>query len=58
MEKERFYSPNEIAEHFNVKPNTVRKWITQGKLKAIKLGDIWRVSESDLKDFIKTNQDK
>lgn len=53
MENERFYSPNEISEKFNLKPNTVRKWINEGKLKAIKLGDIWRVSETSLQEFIK-----
>jgi excisionase family DNA binding protein len=56
MEKEKFYSPKEIADHFNIKPDTVRKWIKQGKIKAIKLGDIWRISETDLNKFIKTNQ--
>jgi len=52
----KYYSPEEIAEHFNLKPGTVRKWIREGKLKAVKLGHLWRVREDDLKNFI--NQDK
>jgi excisionase family DNA binding protein len=58
MEKEKFYSPKEIADHYNIKPDTVRKWIKQGKIKAIKLGDIWRVEEADLATFIKFNKNK
>lgn len=52
MEHEKYYSPNEIAEKFNLKSNTVRKWINQGRLKAIKLGDVWRIPESALQEFI------
>jgi len=48
-----YYSPEEIAEHYNLKPATVRKWIREGKLKAVKLGHLWRVKEEDLKDFVK-----
>lgn len=51
-----YYSPEEIAEHYNLKPGTVRKWIRDGNLKAVKLGHLWRVKEEDLNEFI--NQDK
>lgn len=57
MEKE-YYSPQEIAEKFNLKPRTVANWIRQGKLKAIKLGDLWRVHRADLEAFIKDSQKK
>jgi len=56
-EKE-YYSPQEIAEKFNLKPRTVTNWIRQGKLKAIKLGDLWRVHRADLEAFIKDSQEK
>ncbi|SPF51590.1 DNA binding domain protein, excisionase family [Candidatus Desulfosporosinus infrequens] len=55
MHDEKYYSPNDIAEKFNIKADTVRKWINQGKLKALKLGDIWRIPESSLDKFIKEN---
>lgn len=57
MTEKEYYSPQEIAEKFNIKPRTVSAWIRQGKLKAIKLGDLWRVHKSDLEDFIKASQD-
>jgi len=53
---EKYFSPEEIAKRFNLKPGTVRAWITQGKLKAVKLGHLWRVKEEDLNEFI--NRDK
>jgi excisionase family DNA binding protein len=53
---EKYYSPEEIAEQFNLKPATVRKWIRQGKLKAIKLGRLWRIPEEELQRFIKAGQ--
>jgi excisionase family DNA binding protein len=52
----KYYSPEEIAEQFNLKPGTVRKWIREGKLKAVKLGHLWRIREDDLNNFV--NQDK
>lgn len=58
MENEKYYSPNDIAMKFSLKPNTVRKWINEGKLKAIKLGDVWRVPESALQAFIKESISK
>ena len=48
-----YYSPEEIAEHYSLKPATVRKWIREGKLKAVKLGHLWRVPEEALQEFIK-----
>jgi excisionase family DNA binding protein len=58
MPEKEYYSPQEIAEKFNLKPRTVANWIRQGKLKAIKLGDLWRVHQADLEAFIKDSQEK
>jgi len=58
MPEKEYYSPQEIAEKFNLKPRTVANWIRQGKLKAIKLGDLWRVHRADLEAFIKDSQEK
>jgi len=52
----KYYSPEEIAEHFSLKPGTVRLWIRQGKLKAVKLGSLWRVSEEALQEFVQQDR--
>jgi len=52
---EHYFSANELAKKFNVSKSTVIKWIHEKKLKAIKLGDIWRIPESAVQKFIVTN---
>ena len=52
-----YYSPEEIAEQYSLKPGTVRLWIRQGKLKAVKLGNLWRIREEDLNEFIKQEKE-
>lgn len=36
----------------NVKPETVRRWIDSGQLKARRAGHRWLVSPGDLEDFL------
>jgi len=52
----KHYSTEEVSEQYNIKPATIRKWIREGKLRAVKLGHLWRIREDDLNEFIK--QDK
>jgi excisionase family DNA binding protein len=52
----KYLSPEEIAERFSLQAQTVRLWIRHGKLKAIKLGHLWRISEEELERFIKNSQ--
>ena len=56
--KEQFYTPKEIAEQYRVTSQAVTKWIKQGKLKAVKVGNVWRIPESALDEFIKSNIEK
>lgn len=39
----------EAAKILRVDRRTVYKWLRKGKLKAVKLGGIWRIPESVLK---------
>ncbi|MDY6826520.1 MAG: helix-turn-helix domain-containing protein [Bacillota bacterium] len=50
---ERYYSPDEVAEKYNVSGVVVRKWLREGKLKGFKLGGkIWRIPEAELDRFV------
>jgi excisionase family DNA binding protein len=51
--EEPLYSPQQIADHLGLKVTTVRKYIKDNKLPAMKLGKNLRVSESDYKKFLK-----
>ena len=53
---EKFYTPEEIAGKFKVNVATVWEWIRKGKLGAVKVGRLYRVSEDQLNDFIKVNE--
>lgn len=46
-----YYTPEEVAAIFKVKPMTVREWLRNGLLKGIKVGHSWRISEASLKKF-------
>jgi putative resolvase len=52
MDKElRFYTTDEVAEMFSVTNYTVRDWIREGKLKAVKINGYWRISRDSLEDY-------
>jgi len=49
---DNYYTPQQVAEKLQINIRTVYKWIREGKLKAIKVGDLWRISETELKRFV------
>jgi len=59
MANDRLYTVEEIASFLNVHPETVRKWIKSGEIKAIRLGGPagYRVTQTALDQFLKERQD-
>ena len=51
-----FYYLDEVAAKFQVNERTVRRWITSGKLEAMKWGGRWLIAESDIKELIEHQQ--
>lgn len=49
---EEFLTVAEIAELFKMNPQTVRNWIDNGQLDAVRVGRLVRVRGSDLQRFI------
>jgi excisionase family DNA binding protein len=47
------FTPEDVAKRLRVSPLTVGNWLRSGKLKGLKVGRLWRVRESDLKNFLK-----
>ena len=47
------YTPQEVADLWKVTRRTVYEWIKTGKIKACKIGDTVRISESELLAFIR-----
>ena len=45
---ERLYRTTEVAEILNVSWSTVKRWVKEGKIKAIRVGHRWRIPESEV----------
>ena len=46
-----FYSTSAVADMFGVKPYTVRAWITEGKIKAVKIHNQHKIRKSEINRF-------
>lgn len=53
---EKFYTSKEVAEILKLSNYTIGDYIRSGKLKAIKFGRVWRISENQLKQFLESKQ--
>lgn len=51
----QFYTIDKIAEILDMHHKTIRKFITEGKLPASKVGKQWRISDHDLSVFMEKN---
>ena len=53
--EQKFYTIDQIAEILGMHHKTIRKFITEGKLRANKIGKQWRISGHDLSVFMESN---
>ena len=51
--QDKMLSVEEVAGELRVNPETVRVWIRTGELVAFSIGKGYRISRTDLDDFIK-----
>jgi len=49
---DRLYTTEQVAKLLQIHPLTVLKYINSGKLRAVKLGRIYRVTETSLQKFL------
>jgi len=49
---DRLYTTEQVAKLLQIHPLTVLKYIKAGRLKAIRLGRIYRVTETALQQFL------
>lgn len=49
---ERYYTPEQVADNLQVHLKTIYNWIREGRLKAVKIGHFWRISEAELKRIL------
>lgn len=58
MTKDDYYSIEEVAKLLKVAYLTVYRWIRAGKLIALKAGKQYRITNSDLQNFLKQKGNK
>lgn len=52
----KVYTIEEIAEMLHVTRRTVYSYVKSGKLKAVKIGKYWRITEENLKTFFEPKE--
>lgn len=57
MEIEKLYSASEVAEIIGYTTKTVQNYMSDGRIKTVKVLGSNRVRESDLKDLIKDREE-
>jgi excisionase family DNA binding protein len=55
---DKIYTIEQAAGILLIKPRTMREWIRQGKVRAFKIGDLVRIHEEDLQEFIDSERKK
>ena len=52
LESETFYTTDEVAERLNIEKEVIRELIRKNELYAIKIGKSYRITNSDLQEFL------
>lgn len=51
---ERFYSVEQVAERLGLHVRTIRNYVRDGRLNAVRIGKQYRISHADLEDFTRS----
>ena len=51
-----FITIEELSEKLNIKKATLYKWVQNGKLPAIKFGNLWRFKRKDIESWIEEQE--
>lgn len=51
--QERYWTTEQVADVFAVKPKTVRRWIGHRQVYAIKLNRQWRIATSEVERLLR-----
>lgn len=54
----KFLTPQQVADMLQVDCDTIIAWLKQNKLPAVKIGDVWRIEEERLQNYLQQELDK
>lgn len=49
---EKFLTPDDVAERLRVSVRTVWEWLRTGRLRSYRAGNLYRISEEHLQEFL------
>lgn len=49
---DKYLTTEQVANILQVHPFTILKYIKSGKIKSVKIGRLYRINETDIKDFL------
>lgn len=52
----RLYSVKDLHEALGVNERTIRDWFNKGRLKGVKIGIEWHISEENLRKFLNAEE--
>ena len=55
IDMQDYYTPQEVSEKLKIDIRTIYRWIREDRLKAVKVGHVWRISEAELKRILGEN---
>lgn len=55
MENEKLLTVTDVSEMLDVSDRTVRNWIQNGALKSYRFGREYKITQTDLNEFIKNS---
>jgi excisionase family DNA binding protein len=50
---DEFYTAEELANYLKVSSQTVRAWIRERKVKAVKFGRAWRITKDEVQRLVR-----
>ena len=58
MGQEQLLTPAQVGERLQIDERTVTRWLRGGYLRGFKLGKEWRISPTDLEEFMERHANK
>lgn len=52
----KLYSMHDLNEYLGLKERTIGEWFRKGKLKGVKIGKEWHISEENLRKFLNAEE--
>ena len=54
----KIFTPDQVAKELSISVRTVRKWLRDGKIRGVKIGKSWRVSEAELERLMNPEKEE